>query len=97
MGAGRVDVGRAMKAPVTISETAANFAALTADPVHAIDLNIPSINAPTMPGRITTDADAEERHREEALRQGRRHRRRRHVDHASAPSRSPSRPVAAEP
>ena len=55
MGAGRVDVGRSMKAPVTISETAADFAALTADPVHAIDLNIPSINAPTMPGRITTE------------------------------------------
>lgn len=54
MGSGRVDVGRAMKAPLTISDTAANFAALTPDEVHAIDLNIPSINAPTMPGRITT-------------------------------------------
>ena len=54
MGAGRVDVGRSMKAPVTISETASNFVALTPDPVHAIDLNIPSINAPVMPGQITT-------------------------------------------
>ena len=54
MGAGRVDVGRAMDAPVTISETAENFTTLTPDPVRAIDLNIPSINAPTMPGRITT-------------------------------------------
>jgi hypothetical protein len=54
MGAGRIDVGRASNAPVTISETAARFAALAGDPDHAIDLNIPSINAPTMPGRITT-------------------------------------------
>ncbi len=54
MGAGRLDVGAANKAPLTISETAANFAALTGDPVHAVDLNIPSINAPTMPGRLTT-------------------------------------------
>lgn len=54
MGAGRVDVARAMKAPITISDTAANFAALTGDPLHAIDLNIPSINAPVMPGQVTT-------------------------------------------
>jgi hypothetical protein len=54
MGAGRIDVGRAISAPLTISDSAANFAALTADPLHAIDLNIPSINAPTMPGRVTT-------------------------------------------
>jgi hypothetical protein len=54
MGAGRVDVARSMKTPVTISATAGDFAALTPDPVHAIDLNIPSINAPVMPGLITT-------------------------------------------
>ncbi|MGD9958851.1 S8 family serine peptidase [Nocardioides sp.] len=54
MGAGRLDVGRANKAPLTISETAANFALLTGDPLHTVDLNIPSINAPTMPGRLTT-------------------------------------------
>ncbi|MBZ5739861.1 S8 family serine peptidase [Nocardioides mangrovi] len=54
MGAGRIAVAAAMKAPLTISDTAADFAALTGDPLHAIDLNIPSINAPTMPGRVTT-------------------------------------------
>ena len=54
MGAGRVDVRRASAAPLTISETAANFAAMTGDPLQAIHLNIPSINAPTMPGRVTT-------------------------------------------
>ncbi|MFN8196152.1 MAG: S8 family serine peptidase [Nocardioidaceae bacterium] len=53
-GAGRVDVARAMRAPVTISETASNFAALTGDPIHSIDMNLPSIDAPVMPGRITT-------------------------------------------
>jgi subtilase family protein/PA domain-containing protein/fibronectin type III domain protein len=54
MGAGRIDVGAADRAPLTISDTAAHMAALTADPLHAIDLNIPSINAPQMPGRVTT-------------------------------------------
>ncbi|WP_418275571.1 S8 family serine peptidase [Isoptericola jiangsuensis] len=54
MGAGRVDVGESLKAPFTISETTENYVALTGDPVHAIDLNIPSVNAPTMPGRVTT-------------------------------------------
>ena len=54
MGAGRVSVPASLRVPVTISETAANYAAMTGDPLHAIDLNIPSINAPTMPGRVTT-------------------------------------------
>ncbi len=54
MGAGRIDVGKASSAPLTISDTAARFASLSGDPVNAIDLNIPSINAPVMPGRITT-------------------------------------------
>ena len=54
MGSGRLNVGAANRAPLTISETAANFAALTGDPLHAVDLNIPSINAPVMPGRLTT-------------------------------------------
>src|SRR5690606_28200220 len=49
MGAGRVDVGTALSAPLTISDSAANMFALTGDPVHAIDLNIPSINAPIVP------------------------------------------------
>ncbi len=54
MGSGRLDVGRANSAEVTISESAANFALLTGDPVHAIDLNLPSINSAIMPGRVTT-------------------------------------------
>ncbi len=54
MGAGRIDVGRAIAAPVLIDETPANFAALGNDPVNAVHLNIPSINAPVMPGKLVT-------------------------------------------
>ena len=54
MGAGRIDVGRAIAAPVVIDETMANFVALGNDPVNAVHLNIPSINAPVMPGRLVT-------------------------------------------
>ncbi|GAA1982380.1 S8 family serine peptidase [Isoptericola halotolerans] len=54
MGAGRVDVEASLTPPFTISDTTENFAALTSDPVRAVDLNIPSINAPTLPGRLTT-------------------------------------------
>lgn len=54
MGAGRIDVGRAADAPITISDSGDNMAAYTADPQHAIDLNLPSLNAPVLPGRITT-------------------------------------------
>src|SRR5918997_5766101 len=54
MGAGHVDVAASLNPPITISDTAENMFALTGDAVHAIDVNIPSINAPTLPGTITT-------------------------------------------
>ncbi len=54
MGAGRVNVGTAIDAPLTISASTADMAAYTNDPEHSVDLNIASIDAPTMPGRITT-------------------------------------------
>jgi subtilisin family serine protease len=54
MGAGRIDIGTAAFAPITFDESAANFAAMGNDPVQAVHLNIPSINAPVMPGRLTT-------------------------------------------
>ena len=54
MGAGRIDVGQAINAPLAIDETADDFIALGNDPVNAVDLNIPSINAPVMPGKLTT-------------------------------------------
>ena len=56
-GAGRIDVGAATQAPITFDETATNFAALGGDPLSAVHLNIPSINAPVMPGRIDDDQD----------------------------------------
>ncbi len=54
MGAGRIDVRRAIAATMVIDESPANFVALGNDPVGAVDLNLPSINAPVMPGRLVT-------------------------------------------
>jgi hypothetical protein len=54
MGAGRVDLHVAGTAPLTFDETAARFFALGNDPANAVHLNIPSINAPVMPGRLVT-------------------------------------------
>jgi len=45
-GAGRIDIGKSSLAPLSFDESAANYAAMSADPLHAIDLNVPSINAP---------------------------------------------------
>jgi hypothetical protein len=53
-GAGRINVGDADDVLVTLDETAANYAALGSDPINAVHLNVPSINAPVLPGRITT-------------------------------------------
>jgi subtilisin family serine protease len=53
-GAGRIDIGAANAAPVTFSETAENFFTMGNDPVNAVHLNIPSINAPVVPGRLVT-------------------------------------------
>lgn len=54
MGAGRIDVGASIRATLTFDETPANFLSLGNDPQNGVDLNIPSINAPVMPGRLTT-------------------------------------------
>ena len=53
-GAGRIDVGESIYAPITFDETASRFAAMANDPVVAHHLNIPSVNAPVMPGRLVT-------------------------------------------
>jgi hypothetical protein len=53
MGAGRIDIGLASSAGLTLDEDAADYAARSAG-VDAIDLNVPSIDAPVMPGRETT-------------------------------------------
>jgi hypothetical protein len=54
MGSGRVDLNVAGSAALTFDESPADFFAMANDPVNAVHLNVPSINAPTMPGILTT-------------------------------------------
>ena len=58
MGAGRVDLTVAGAAPLTFDEIAERFLDLGNDPANAVHLNIPSINAPVMPGRLVTTREA---------------------------------------
>jgi len=53
-GSGRVDLTKSDDPGLTFDESAADMASLGNDPVHAIDLNLPSIDAPVMPGSVTT-------------------------------------------
>jgi hypothetical protein len=54
MGAGRIRINSADTSPLTIDATAHDLFAMANDPIHAVDLNLPSINAPVMPGRLVT-------------------------------------------
>jgi hypothetical protein len=54
MGAGRIDVGAAAKVTLTLDESTERMVELGADALTAVDLNLPSVNAPTMPGVVTT-------------------------------------------
>ena len=54
VGGGRVDLTEAGDPGLTFDETAADFVAGSGDPTNRIDLNSPSVNAPTMPGEIST-------------------------------------------
>lgn len=59
VGGGRIDLTKAGDPGLTFDETAANYAASAAlPPADRIDLNLPSVNAPTMPGAITTTRTA---------------------------------------
>jgi hypothetical protein len=58
VGGGRIDLTKAGDPGLTFDETAADFAASGADPMNRIDLNAPSVNAPQMPGVITTTRTA---------------------------------------
>jgi subtilisin family serine protease len=58
VGGGRVDLTRAGDPGLTFDETAANYAAGAGTPMDRIDLNVPSVNAPTMPGVISTTRTA---------------------------------------
>ena len=52
-GGGRIDLTKAGDPGLTLNETAENFAASANDQLNRIDLNLPSVNAPIMPGLIT--------------------------------------------
>lgn len=58
VGGGRVDLTKAGDPGLTFDETAADYAAGAATPLNRIDLNTPSVNAPTMPGVISTTRTA---------------------------------------
>jgi subtilisin family serine protease len=58
MGAGRVQVDRAVNPTLVFNETNADFVAAGTDTIHRIDLNLPSIDATTMSGSITTHRTA---------------------------------------
>ena len=52
-GGGRIDLSKAGDAALTLDETAADYRASANDPLNRIDLNLPSVNAPVMPGVIS--------------------------------------------
>jgi hypothetical protein len=53
LGAGRVQVNVAKNPGLTFDETADRLFALGNDPVSAVQINLPSVNAPVMPGKLT--------------------------------------------
>jgi Subtilase family/Fibronectin type-III domain/PA domain len=53
-GAGSIRANRAIQPTLTFDVSAAQYAALASDPLHRIDANTPSVNAPTMSGSVTT-------------------------------------------
>jgi subtilisin family serine protease len=53
-GSGHVDLTVAGSPGLTIDDTATNMALLGGDPTTAVHINYPSINAPVMPGLLTT-------------------------------------------
>jgi subtilisin family serine protease len=58
MGAGSIRADRAVNPTLVFNETFADFVAAGTDPLHRIDLNLPSVDAPTFLGSITTQRTA---------------------------------------
>ena len=54
LGGGRIDLHKAGSPGLTFDERPANFAAASVDVLGRIDLNLPSVNAPVMPGEVVT-------------------------------------------
>jgi Fibronectin type-III domain/Subtilase family len=57
-GAGTLRVNRAVNPTLVFNETHANYAASAGDPLNRINLNLPSIDVPTLTGTITTTRTA---------------------------------------
>src|SRR5581483_1728806 len=57
-GAGSIRADRAVNPTLVFDENTADYIASATDPLHRIDLNIASIDAPTMTGTITTKRTA---------------------------------------
>ena len=57
-GSGRIDIGNAGGAGVTFDESPTDFFAMGGDELSAVHLNLPSIYAPVMPGRVVTSRTA---------------------------------------
>ena len=57
-GSGRVDLTKAGTPGLTFDESAARMFALGNDSANAVNLNLPSINIPLLPGRVTTQRTA---------------------------------------
>jgi hypothetical protein len=53
-GAGSIRANRAVNPTVTFDVTTAQYVAAAANPLGRIHVNLPSVNAPTMPGIVTT-------------------------------------------
>jgi hypothetical protein len=58
MGAGSIRANRAVDTALTLDESVENYAASARDPLARVHLNIPSVNAPVMPGSVTTTRTA---------------------------------------
>jgi subtilisin family serine protease len=58
-GSGRVNLNVAGNPGLTFDESAGDYAAAAVDVLGRVDLNVPSVNAPVMPGRLTTSRVAE--------------------------------------
>ena len=53
MGAGHVDLTKAASAPIVFTESGADYRTKGLDAGEALNLNLPSVNLPTMPGSVT--------------------------------------------
>jgi hypothetical protein len=57
-GAGRVDLTKAGNPGLTFDDTADNMFSLGTDPLAAVNVNLPSVDVPVLPGRVETTRTA---------------------------------------